>query len=129
MTLGPMGIERRRPVTAVGAMVGALRGLYAGKEVDLDSESFGSREARLEYERADMEILLAGRGPRMTDLGGRLADGLVLSWVHRKLLDDHVMSLRLKAPRRSRDVRAVKSQDPRSTDHDCLFRHVGHHRC
>ena len=107
MTLGPMGIERRRPVTAVGAMVGALRGLYAGKEVDLDSESFGSREARLEYERADMEILLAGRGPRMTDLGGRLADGFVLSWVHRKLLDDHVMSVRLKAKIHGRQITIV----------------------
>ncbi|GIT00863.1 MAG: hypothetical protein CM1200mP26_25750 [Acidimicrobiales bacterium] len=40
MTLGPMGIERRRPVAAVEAMVGALRGLYAGEEVDVESEGF-----------------------------------------------------------------------------------------
>ena len=97
MTLGPMGIERRRPVAAVEAMVGALRGLYAGEEVDVESEGFGFRSARLDYGRADTEIFLAGRGPRMTDLGGRLADGFVLSWVHRALLDDHVAALRVAA--------------------------------
>ena len=97
MTLDPLGIERRRPVTAVETMVGALLGLYAGDKVDLDSESFGFRGARLGYGRADMEVILAGRGPRMTDLGGRLADGFALSWVPRYLTHDHVASLRLAA--------------------------------
>ena len=117
MTLGPMGIERRRPVAAVEAMVGALRGLYAGEEVDVKSEGFGFRSARLDYGRADTEIFLAGRGPRMTDLGGRLADGFVLSWVHRDLLDDHVAALRV----------AAKIHGRRFTI--CLVHDAGHHRC
>ena len=121
MTLGPMGIERRRPVAAVESMVGALRGLYAGEEVDVDSESFGFRAARLEYGRADMEIFLAGRGPRMTDLGGRLADGFVLSWVHRDLLDDHVTALRLAAKTHGRRFTIVWSTMLVTTDADLLM--------
>ena len=118
MTLGPMGIERRRPVAAVEAMVGALRGLYAGEEVDVESEGFGFRSARLDYGRADTEIFLAGRGPRMTDLGGRLADGFVLSWVHRALLDDHVAALRLAAKIHGRRFTIVWSTMLVTTDAD-----------
>ena len=118
MTLGPMGIERRRPVAAVEAMVGALRGLYAGEEVDVESEGFGFRSARLDYGRADTEIFLAGRGPRMTDLGGRLADGFVLSWVHRALLDDHGAALRLAAKIHGRRFTIVWSTMLVTTDDD-----------
>ena len=118
MTLGPMGIERRRPVAAVEAMVGALRGLYAGEEVDVESEGFGFRSARLDYGRADTEIFLAGRGPRMTDLGGRLADGFVLSWVHRALLDDHVAALRVAAKIHGRRFTIVWSTMLGTTDAD-----------
>ena len=118
MTLGPMGIERRRPVAAVEAMVGALRGLYAGEEVDVESEGFGFRSARLDYGRADTEIFLAGRGPRMTDLGGRLADGFVLSWVHRALLDDHVAALRVAAKVHGRRFTIVWSTMLVTTDAD-----------
>ena len=118
MTLGPMGMERRRPVAAVEAMVGALRGLYAGEEVDVESEGFGFRSARLDYGRADTEIFLAGRGPRMTDLGGRLADGFVLSWVHRALLDDHVAALRVAAKVHGRRFTIVWSTMLVTTDAD-----------
>ena len=118
MTLGPMGIERRRPVAAVEAMVGALRGLYAGEEVDVESEGFGFRSARLDYGRADTEIFLAGRGPRMTDLGGRLADGFVLSWVQRALLDDHVAALRVAAKVHGRRFTIVWSTMLVTTDAD-----------
>ena len=118
MTLGPMGIERRRPVAAVEAMVGALRGLYAGEEVDVESEGFGFRSARLDYGRADTEIFLAGRGPRMTDLGGRLAEGFVLSWVHRALLDDHVAALRVAAKVHGRRFTIVWSTMLVTTDAD-----------
>ena len=118
MTLGPMGIERRRPVAAVEAMVGALRGLYAGEEVDVESEGFGFRSARLDYGRADTEIFLAGRGPRRTDLGGRLADGFVLSWVHRDLLDDHVAALRVAAKIHGRRFTIVWSTMLVTTDAD-----------
>ena len=118
MTLGPMGIERRRPVAAVEAMVGALRGLYAGEEVDVESEGFGFRSARLDYGRAATEIFLAGRGPRMTDLGGRLADGFVLSWVHRALLDDHVAALRVAAKVHGRRFTIVWSTMLVTTDAD-----------
>ena len=48
LTLDPLGIDRHRPVTSVGEMVAALRGLFAGETVDLDGAVFSLRDARIE---------------------------------------------------------------------------------
>jgi 5,10-methylenetetrahydromethanopterin reductase len=97
LTLGPLAIERRRPVASVEAMVVALRRLFAGERVDHDGPTFAFRGAHLDYGRAGIEIVCAGRGPRMTALGGRLADGFNLSYIHKDLLGDHVRALRAAA--------------------------------
>ncbi len=97
LTLGPLGIERRRPLSAVRDMIETMRGLLAGKEVSIESETFRLRDARLDYGRPDIEIIVAGRGPKMTALGGEVADGFTLSYIHRELLGEHAASLRAAA--------------------------------
>lgn len=94
LTLDPLAIERRRPVTAVEDMIVTLRRLFAGEVVDHDGPAFSFRHAHLDYARPGIEIICAGRGPRMTELGGRLADGFHLSYIHKDLLGDHVRALR-----------------------------------
>lgn len=97
LTLDPLAIERRRPVTAVEDMIVTLRRLFAGEVVDHDGPAFSFRHAHLDYARPGIEIICAGRGPRVTELGGRLADGFHLSWIHQDLLGDHVRALRAAA--------------------------------
>ena len=94
LTLGPLGIDRRRPLTAVSDMVDALRQLFAGRRVDHDGDTFSLRQASMSYGRADIPIILAGRGPKMTALGGQVADGFNLSYIHKDLLGGHARSLR-----------------------------------
>ena len=94
LTLDPLGIERDRPLTAVTEMVDTLRRLFAGERVDHDGHAFRFRDARLSYGRADIEIILAGRGPKMTALGGAIADGFNLSYFHKDLLAEHARTLR-----------------------------------
>jgi 5,10-methylenetetrahydromethanopterin reductase len=94
LTLDPMKIERRRPLTAVSEMVDCLRRLFAGHRVDHDGHAFSFRSAKLDYARPGIEIILAGRGPKMTALGGQVADGFTLSFIHKDLLGSHVRSLR-----------------------------------
>ena len=74
LTLDPLGIVRDRPLTAVAEMVDGLRRLFAGERVEHDGHAFSFRDAHLTYGRPGIEIILAGRGPRMTELGGRVAD-------------------------------------------------------
>lgn len=94
LTLDPMAIERRRPLTAVADMVDTLRRLFAGERVDHDGHSFSFRNAELEYARPGIEIIIAGRGPKMISLGGAVADGFNLSYIHKDLLGSHTRTLR-----------------------------------
>ena len=97
ITLDPLAIERDRPLTAVREMVDTLRRLFAHEQVTHAGHSFSFRDAHLGYARPDIEIILAGRGPKMTDLGGRVADGFNLSAIHKGLLGEHVRALRTAA--------------------------------
>lgn len=94
LTLAPMAIERSKPYTAVSEMVATLRQLFAGERVTHDGAVFSFAEAHLEYGRPDIEIILAGRGPRMTAFGGHSADGFNLGYIHKDLLGGHAAALR-----------------------------------
>ena len=97
LTLDPMAITRDRPLASVSAMVAALRALFAGERTDFDGPTFSFRGAKLDYARPDIEIILAGRGPKMTALGGDVADGFNLSYIHKQMLPGHVQALRSAA--------------------------------
>ena len=94
MTLDPLAIEQTKPLTAVRDMVMALRGLFAGETVDLDGEIFSLRNASIDYARPDIDVILAGRGPKMRALGGLVADGFNLSYTHKSLLGSHTTAMR-----------------------------------
>ena len=94
LTLDPLAIQRLKPVSEVEAMIGALRSLFAGQRVNAQAATFGFNNASLSFGRADIPIILAGRGPRMTALGGAAADGFYLSYIHKDLLGAHVAALR-----------------------------------
>ena len=96
-TLLPLGLERRRPLTAVRETIQLTRALYRGQPVDFDGEVFRLRGARLDYARPNLEIWLAGRGRKMLTLGGELADGVLLDFIHKDLLAEHVELVRAGA--------------------------------
>lgn len=97
LTLAPLSIERTRPLTAVADTLQALRELFAGRRVTTQSHTFAFDNARLTFGRPDIEIILAGRGPRMTELGGQQADGFYLSYIHKDIIGSHVRALRAAA--------------------------------
>ncbi len=118
LTLGPMRIERHRPITAVREMVESLRGLFAGETVDRDGEPVRFRNATLGFARPDIEIWLAGRGPRMLRLGGEVADGFVLSYVHKDTIGDSIALLGAGARGRAQPPRVAYSTMVCTTDRD-----------
>lgn len=99
-TLLPMGLERRKPLAAVRETIQIVRALNRGEAVDFAGEVFQLAGARLEHRRPDMEIWVAGRGQKMLALAGSLADGVLLDYIHRDLLADHVRHVRAAAGRR-----------------------------
>ena len=90
ITLGPLGISRAKPLVAVREMIEACRGLFSATAQNLDGETTVLRNATLSFARPDTQIWLAGRGPRMLDLGGRVADGVMLDFIHAQTMGDYV---------------------------------------
>jgi 5,10-methylenetetrahydromethanopterin reductase len=75
-----MGIERTKPVTAIREAIELIRRLLAGEEVDYPGELVRFRRGALEFAtRRDIPIVVVARGPRILELGGRLADGVMVA--------------------------------------------------
>ena len=104
LTLDPMGIERVQPLETIRQMINACRSLFAGEVVDLDAPTFSMQAARLSWARPGLPIWLAGRGPRMLDLGGSTADGVMLDFIHKPSLGEYVEKIRGGASRSGNEV-------------------------
>ena len=94
LTLDPIGLERHRPLRAVGEAIEVARRLYSGETVTFSGELFELRSATMAYAADDIEIWLAGRGPKMLALGGRVADGVMLDFIHKPDLGNYVDRVR-----------------------------------
>lgn len=79
MVLNPMGIDRVRPYRVVADTLEALRRLWSGDEVSWQGRTCALDRARLGMGRQDIPVWIASRGPRLLDLAGRQADGVVLT--------------------------------------------------
>ena len=93
LTLTALAIERRAPIAAMRDLVTTSRALWSGQVVDHDGVAGGFRRARLGYGRPDIPVWLAGRGPRVMRLAGELADGFIMSFVHKELIGEHVAAI------------------------------------
>lgn len=94
LTLDPLGIARAKPLTAVREAIEAGRLLYTGRPVDYEGSTVQLHSAAIGYARPDIEIWLAGRGPKMLALGGSAADGVMLDFIYRPALGDYVERVR-----------------------------------
>lgn len=104
LALGPLAVERVQPLQVVSDAVTAMRRLFAGDSVTMTSATFALNNARLGYCRPDIEVIVAGRGPRITELGGRIGDGFYLSYPYLPGLADQVRSVREAADGAPRHV-------------------------
>ena len=102
LTLTALAIERRSPITAMRELVTTSRALWSGEIVDHEGVAGGFRRARLDFGRPDIPIWVAGRGPRIMRLAGELADGFIMSFVHKELIGEHVAAIRSTADEHGR---------------------------
>jgi 5,10-methylenetetrahydromethanopterin reductase len=67
------------PLAVLEETVTAVRRLWRGEVVDLESSQFSLEGAHLRFQaRADIPVYVSGSGPRSLKLAGRVADGVVL---------------------------------------------------
>ncbi len=78
MTLGPMGIDRAAPLAVARETMEILRRLWTGETVNWKGQRYALDRARLAMGAQHIPIWMAARGPKMLELAGEMADGIVL---------------------------------------------------
>lgn len=74
-----LGIRRDAPAVALREAIEVIRALWAGAEVTLRGRVVQAVEARLEFPPTrPIPIYLGARGPRVLELAGELADGVIV---------------------------------------------------
>jgi 5,10-methylenetetrahydromethanopterin reductase len=75
-----LGLRREAPAVALREAVALIRGLLAGERVTLEGRVVQARDARLEFtpSRPDIPVFIGARGPRVLELAGEVADGVIV---------------------------------------------------
>lgn len=77
-TFDAMGIAWEKPLTAVRESVGALREILAKKRV----EGHGMKGAQLAFSPGKIPIYIGAQGPKMLEMAGMIADGVLVNASH-----------------------------------------------
>jgi 5,10-methylenetetrahydromethanopterin reductase len=74
-----LGVDRAAPARTLRDAITIIRSLLRGEEVTLEGPATTARRARLDFapSRADIPIFVGGRGPRILELAGEVADGVI----------------------------------------------------
>jgi 5,10-methylenetetrahydromethanopterin reductase len=75
-----LGVERRAPASSLREAVTIVRGLLAGERVTVDGKVMHAYEAQLDFvpPRPDLPIYIGARGPKVLEVAGELADGVIV---------------------------------------------------
>jgi 5,10-methylenetetrahydromethanopterin reductase len=75
-----MEIERKKPVVALREAIELIRRLLAGEQTEYTGELVRFRRGALEFAtRRDIPVVIVARGPKILELGGRVADGVMVA--------------------------------------------------
>jgi 5,10-methylenetetrahydromethanopterin reductase len=74
-----LGIERRRPATAIREAIAIMRRAWTGEQVWFDGELISCHGGQLAFpSRPDIPVYVAGRGPAVLRVAGEVADGAIV---------------------------------------------------
>jgi 5,10-methylenetetrahydromethanopterin reductase len=75
-----LGLERRAPASALRDAVTVIRGLIAGDCVTVRGGTVRARDAELDFEpvRDRVPLYIGARGPKILELAGEVADGVIV---------------------------------------------------
>jgi len=107
---GELGIDRARPALAMREMVGLVRKLMTGENVDFQGRMVQFNHGALNFTpvRADLPIYVASNAPRGLQVAGELADGAIVSGCAEEPSIDYAKGLIAKGARKvGRDLAEI----------------------
>ncbi|HEX6261592.1 MAG TPA: LLM class flavin-dependent oxidoreductase [Actinomycetota bacterium] len=100
---GVLGLGSREPIERTREEIAAIRALLAGEEPKVEGDGAAALPG-LDLFPGRMPIYLAALGPRMTELAGEMADGVILNWCTPERVSQAHEQLARGAARAHRDV-------------------------
>ena len=98
------GVPYHRPLARLRETIDIVRRLLRGETVDSRGRAFRVEGASLgEAAPAPVPIYIAALGPRMLELAGEMADGVLLSWTGGDFLERSIERVHAGAERAGRD--------------------------
>lgn len=103
------GVAFSQPMDHLSDMVHILSGLFRGEEVSHQGKAITVRRASLgdAAPKSKLPIYIAALGPRMLQLAGAIADGVLLSWTAASYLEQAIQLVRGGATKAGRDPSEV----------------------
>jgi 5,10-methylenetetrahydromethanopterin reductase len=84
-TLASVGVEMRKPLTAVKEAVNIIRKLTSGENVVFKGEVFQMAGAKFFFKpKGKIPIYVGAQGPKMLALAGKIGDGVLINACHPK---------------------------------------------
>lgn len=106
-TFDAMGIEWVKPLATTREAIQALRSFFAGEKVSMDGEVVKFGGAKLAFKTGDVPIYMGAQGPKMLELAGEVADGVLINASHPKDFEVAVEQIRKGAEKAGRDPAEV----------------------
>ncbi|HII79014.1 MAG TPA: 5,10-methylenetetrahydromethanopterin reductase [Methanosarcina sp.] len=106
-TFDAMGISWNKPLATTKEAIHAIRDFIDGKKVSMDGEMIKFGGAKLAFKAGKVPIYMGAQGPKMLELAGEIADGVLINASHPKDFEVAVEQIRKGAVKAGRDPSEV----------------------
>ncbi|WP_406660076.1 5,10-methylenetetrahydromethanopterin reductase [Methanolobus sp. ZRKC3] len=106
-TFDAMGISWDKPLTTTRESIAAVRSFCAGEKVNQAGEMVKFSGAKMAFKAGNVPIYMGAQGPKMLELAGEVADGVLINASHPKDFEVAVKQIASGAAKAGRDPKEV----------------------
>ncbi len=106
-TFDAMGIEWVEPMTTISESITALKAFFSGKKVQLDGKRIKVGGAKMAFKAGNIPIYMGAQGPKMLELAGKVADGVLINASHPKDFEFAIKQIASGAKAAGRDPKSI----------------------
>jgi 5,10-methylenetetrahydromethanopterin reductase len=106
-TFDAMGISWDKPLTTTKESIQALRSFFEGKKVNMAGEAVKFSGAKMAFKAGNIPIYMGAQGPKMLELAGEVADGVLINASHPRDFEEAVKQIASGAKKAGRNPKDV----------------------
>ncbi|NOR49391.1 MAG: 5,10-methylenetetrahydromethanopterin reductase [Methanosarcinaceae archaeon] len=106
-TFDAMGISWDKPLTMTKETIAAIRAYFTGKTVNQTGDMVNISGAKMAFNTGNVPIYMGAQGPKMLELAGEVADGVLINASHPKDFKVAVTQIAAGAKKAGRDPKDV----------------------